>query len=101
MSDLAWIRHIPSSWEAKPLRVVAEYIVSNVDKLAADNELPVRLCNYTDVYNNEFITLGLDFMRATATDRNSMAAPGGWSAPRRWSVRILVPDRIPLGYIIE
>jgi type I restriction enzyme S subunit len=45
-----------------------DYVVSNVDKVPADDELQVRLCNYTDVYNNEFITLDLDFMQATATE---------------------------------
>jgi type I restriction enzyme, S subunit len=53
---------------AKPLRALVDYLVSNVDKVQADDEMPIRLCNYTDVYNNEFITLGLDFMQATATD---------------------------------
>jgi type I restriction enzyme S subunit len=51
----------------KPLRAVADYLVSNVDKIQADDEERVRLCNYTDVYNNEFITLDIDFMQATAT----------------------------------
>jgi len=64
---LNWASNLPAHWEAKPLRAVADYMVSNVDKVPADNEAPVRLCNYTDVYNNEFITLDLDFMRATAT----------------------------------
>jgi type I restriction enzyme, S subunit len=51
-----------------PLRATADYVVSNVDKVPADDEVPVRLCNYKDVYNNEFITLALDFMQATATE---------------------------------
>jgi type I restriction enzyme S subunit len=51
-----------------PLRAVAEYIVSNVDKVPAEDETPVRLCNYTDVYNNEFITGDLAFLPATATE---------------------------------
>jgi type I restriction enzyme S subunit len=46
---------------------VAEIRVSNVDKKAVDGELPVRLCNYTDVYYHEQITAQLDFMAATAT----------------------------------
>lgn len=58
---------LPPHWEAKPLKAVASYAVSNVDKVPADNEIPVRLCNYTDVYKNEFITPALDFMRSTAT----------------------------------
>lgn len=50
-----------------PLRSIAAYVVSNVDKLPSEDELPVRLCNYSDVYNNEFITQRLDFMACTAT----------------------------------
>ena len=34
---------------------------------ARDGELPVRLCNYTDVYKNDYITDDLEFMRATAS----------------------------------
>ena len=33
-----------------------------------DDEIPARLCNYADVYNNEFITPALDFMQATASE---------------------------------
>jgi type I restriction enzyme S subunit len=38
-----------------------------VDKLSEEGELPVCLCNYTDVYYNEAITLALPFMQATAS----------------------------------
>lgn len=62
-----WPDQIPESWDVVPLRAVADYEVSNVDKNPSDEELPVRLCNYVDVYHNEFITLNLDFMQATAT----------------------------------
>ena len=68
MSLLGWINDLPETWEAKPLRAVARHVVSNVDKLMREFEIPIRLCNYTDVYHNEFITLGLDFLRATATE---------------------------------
>ena len=68
MSLLAWIDQLPDNWEAKPLRSTADYVISNVDKVPADDEIPVRLCNYTNVYNNEFITLTLDFMQATASE---------------------------------
>jgi len=62
-----WIERLPERWEAKPLRSVADCIFSHVDKLEIEGERPVRLCNYTDVYHNEFITLDLDFMPATAS----------------------------------
>ena len=68
MSLLSWTDQLPEDWEAKPLRSVADYVVSNVDKVSNDDEIPVRLCNYTDVYNNEFITLALDFMLGTASE---------------------------------
>ena len=68
MSFLDWTSELPVGWEAKPLRSTADYVVSNVDKVPADDEVPVRLCNYTDVYNNEFITLALEFMHATASE---------------------------------
>ena len=68
MNLLAWTDQLPGDWEAKPLRSAADYVVSNVDKVPDDDEIPVRLCNYTDVYNNEFITPALYFMRATASE---------------------------------
>jgi type I restriction enzyme S subunit len=68
VSFLAWTDQLPVGWEAKPLRSTVDYVVSNVDKVPAEHEAPVRLCNYTDVYNNEFITLALDFMQATASE---------------------------------
>ncbi len=68
MSHLAWVNSLPESWQVKPLRATTDYVVSNVDKLSVDHEIPVRLCNYTDVYNNDFIFTSLDFMQATATE---------------------------------
>lgn len=65
---LDWIENLPDRWEAKPLRSLASYAGSNVDKLLSSDEIPVQLCNYTDVYHNEFIDLNLDFMRGTASE---------------------------------
>jgi type I restriction enzyme S subunit len=59
---------LPAGWEARPLRSTADYVVSNVDKVPVKDEIAVRLCNYSDVYNNESITLALDFMQATASE---------------------------------
>lgn len=67
MSGLPWTNTLPRSWIAKPLRAVADYVVSNVDKVPSVDEVAIRLCNYAEVYNNESITLGLDFMQGTAT----------------------------------
>jgi type I restriction enzyme, S subunit len=68
VSRLDWRDKLPVGWEAKPLRSMVNYAFSSVDKVPANDEAPVRLCNYTDVYNNEFITLALEFMQATATE---------------------------------
>lgn len=53
--------------ETMPLRHLAEVRVSNVDKKSVDTEIPVRLCNYTDVYYQDVIDPETDFMAATAT----------------------------------
>jgi type I restriction enzyme S subunit len=49
------------------LRHVAEVRNSNVDKIVQDDERPVRLCNYVDVYKNDFIDADMPFMVASAT----------------------------------
>ena len=67
MSIFDGIGRLPDRWEAKPLRSVADYIVSNVDKVVSEYETPIRLCSYTDVYHNEYITPDLNFMHATAS----------------------------------
>ena len=56
-------------WKHHYLTEVAEIIVSPVDKKTIDGEVPVRLCNYTDVYYNDQITSNLKFMSATASRR--------------------------------
>jgi len=62
-----WLGEIPEHWEVKRVKTVATYRVSNVDKVPADDERPVRLCNYTDVYYNEFVTPDMKLMETTAT----------------------------------
>lgn len=49
------------------LRHLADIRNSNVDKVIAEDELPVRLCNYVDVYKNNFITADLEFNAGSAT----------------------------------
>ena len=65
-----WLGDMPEHWEARRLEHVAAYRTSNVDKKTEDGELPVRLCNYTDVYYGERIRADEgDFMKATASPR--------------------------------
>ena len=53
-------------WEDLYLHDVAKIIVRPVDKKIVDGEIPVELCNYTDVYYNTRITNSIEFMKATA-----------------------------------
>ncbi|MBA3341496.1 MAG: restriction endonuclease subunit S [Gemmatimonadaceae bacterium] len=66
-SGVPWLGEVPEHWEVRRIRNVAEMRVSNVDKHTKDDELPVRLCNYVDVYKNDRIRVRMSFMRATAT----------------------------------
>jgi len=63
-----WKEILPSDWEVTPLKAVASYSVSSVDKVVKEEELPVELCNYTDVYKNDFITNDLEFTKGSATE---------------------------------
>ena len=66
-SGLPWLGDVPGHWEVRRLRTVAEMRVSNVDKHTKEDEFPVRLCNYVDVYKNDRITPVMPFMAATAS----------------------------------
>lgn len=54
-------------WKKSKLKFIAKVIFSNVDKHTMENEIEVELCNYTDVYKNEFINNTLSFMKASAS----------------------------------
>jgi type I restriction enzyme S subunit len=58
---------LPNGWEWRKLKGVASIQASNVDKKQYEDGIPVKLCNYVDVYHNDVITPDLDFMEATAT----------------------------------
>ncbi|WP_171345790.1 restriction endonuclease subunit S [Vibrio alginolyticus] len=62
------IGKIPSHWKVLRLKEVANIQNSNVDKKSHDHEKTVKLCNYVDVYKNDFINSSLEFMQATAND---------------------------------
>jgi len=66
-TGIDWMPEVPAHWGVKPLKQICEVLFSNVDKHSHDGERQVRLCNYTDVYKNDFIMSDMDFMAATAT----------------------------------
>lgn len=66
-SGIEWLGEVPEHWEVVLLKHIADVRFSGVDKHSRDDETPVRLCNYTDVYKNDRITSDMDLMCATAT----------------------------------
>lgn len=48
------------------LRHLADIQNSNVDKVVSAEETPIRLCNYVDVYRNDFITADMEFSAGSA-----------------------------------
>lgn len=67
-SGIEWLGDLPAHWRSMPLSWLASYRTSSVDKKSNADELPVRLCNYTDVYYSERIRADDgEFMTATAT----------------------------------
>ena len=67
-SGVEWLGMIPKEWGVKDLKYIAECMPSNVDKKSKEDENSVFLCNYTDIYYNNFINSTLNFMEATASD---------------------------------
>jgi type I restriction enzyme S subunit len=66
-SGVPWLGAIPAHWEVMRLKQITNVSFSSVDKHSLENEIPVQLCNYVDVYKNEQITREIEFMRATAS----------------------------------
>ncbi|CAB3665189.1 hypothetical protein LMG1866_00771 [Achromobacter ruhlandii] len=66
-SGIEWLGDVPEHWNVTFIKHLADVRFSGVDKHSHDDETPVRLCNYTDVYKNDRITDDMNLMRATAT----------------------------------
>ena len=66
-SGVEWLGDVPAHWKVRRIRDVVDMRVSNVDKHVKEDEEPVRLCNYVDVYKNDYIDEQMNFMHATAT----------------------------------
>jgi len=67
-SGVEWVGKIPVHWGMKRLKEIAKIKNSNVDKKSHNHEMPIRLCNYIDVYKNSYIDSAIDFMQATADE---------------------------------
>ena len=58
----------PEDWSTTHLCEVADIRFSNVDKHSRPGESPILLCNYLDVYNNNYIDRTHEFMAASASN---------------------------------
>ena len=58
---------LPDGWRLERMKFSCVVRNSNVDKVIAEGEEAVRLCNYTDVYYNDRITPDLEFKEGSAT----------------------------------
>jgi len=68
-SGVDWLGAIPQHWNLSRLKYIAAVSLSNIDKKSYPDEDSVYLCNYVDVYYNDYITNQIKFMVATATKR--------------------------------
>lgn len=67
-TGIEWLGEIPEHWIFTPIKKEFKVIPSNVDKKSFDTETDVKLCNYVDVYYNDFLDTTVDYMVATAND---------------------------------
>lgn len=67
-SGTLWLGDVPAHWHVTRLKYACSVMPSNVDKKSYDDETPIVLCNYTDVYYNDKITNSIEFMPATASE---------------------------------
>jgi type I restriction enzyme S subunit len=67
-SGVEWLGDIPAHWDAGRLKNYARCWVSNVDKVPSEEEVAIRLCNYTNVYYNESISPDMGLMETTASE---------------------------------
>lgn len=67
-SGVEWMGDMPEHWAVRKISHVSKVILSGLDKKTYPDQKNVRLCNYTDVYKNEYITNEMHFMDATAKD---------------------------------
>ncbi|OEU67026.1 MAG: hypothetical protein BBJ57_12965 [Desulfobacterales bacterium PC51MH44] len=68
-TEVECLGRIPTTgWKKERLYDIAFIRTSNVDKKTVKGQRPVKLCNYTDVYYNEKIHSGLEFMMSSASE---------------------------------
>lgn len=69
ISQQTKIGDFPADWNIGELEKFVTLLFSNVDKKFNEQETPVMLCNYLDVFTNLFITNEIPFMEGSANAR--------------------------------
>ena len=66
-SGIEWIGEIPSHWKVKRLKYFSSVELSSVDRHIVEDEIPVDVCHYTQVYKNEKINKTTKLSKGTCT----------------------------------
>ncbi len=66
-SGVEWIGEIPSHWKVKRLKYFSSVELSSVDRHIVEDEIPVDVCHYTQVYKNEKINKTTKLSKGTCT----------------------------------
>jgi type I restriction enzyme, S subunit len=66
-SGVEWIGDIPEGWGVSKLKQISDVKISSVDKHIHEEELSVKVCNYTDVYYNELINNKIQFRNGSCS----------------------------------
>lgn len=59
---------LPEEWGLERLKHASQVRPSTINKKSREDEIEIKLCNYTEIYNHEIIDGSFDFMKATAND---------------------------------
>ena len=73
-SGIEWIGEIPKQWEVNRLRNIADIARGTVDKNVKDNEIPVMLIQYTNIYKEREQRETNVYLPITVTDSELIKA---------------------------
>ena len=68
-SCIPWIGNIPEKWDVQRLKFSTNFELSTVDRHEFDEEIPVSICHYPQVYNNEKINSNTVLEKGTCTKK--------------------------------
>lgn len=69
-SGVEWIGEIPEEWNIVKMRRIGHFSSSGIDKKISTDEVPVKIINYTDIYNNKtmIIDKSIEYMEVTCKE---------------------------------